>query len=101
MPCYGSFGNICSSQAFEEKACTVFRHRETQFEIGTPLCLDLWRLRIKQQLRVRQAKPLLRIAAQIARDVGGVFRSIHLDEDSGFYWILQVHCKADQLRGID
>src|SRR4029453_18765752 len=101
MLCHGDFGGICSAQAFEEKTCTVFRHRETQFEIGAALCLDFRRLRVKQQRRIRQAKPLLRIAAQLACDVGGIFRNIHLNEDSGFYWILQVHCKADQLRGIE
>src|SRR5215510_15270572 len=58
-----AFGNVRSGQAFDQEPGTTFGDRETQFQIGVALCLDLRQLRVKQQLRVRQTQPLLWIAA--------------------------------------
>src|SRR5215831_626480 len=99
--CLGRFGNICSCETLEKKAGAVFGYSKTQLEIGVALCLDFRQLRVKQQLRLGQTQPLLRIVAQIPRNIGCLFRSIHFYQDSGFYRILQVHCKPDQLRSIE
>src|SRR5437773_2992935 len=95
--CHSRFGNIHSCQTLDEKPGAVFGHCKTQFEIGVALCLDLRRLRVKKERRISQPQPLLWIAAQIPCNLCCVFRSVHFYENSGFYWILEVHCKADQL----
>src|SRR6202035_49221 len=96
MSCH-CFGSVRFCQAFEQKASTIFRDRETQFHVRGALSLNFRRLRVKQQLRVRQTQPLLWIVLQVSDEIGRVFGRIHFYEHSGFYWSLQVHCKAEQL----
>src|SRR5215469_158069 len=98
--CHGRFRNIHACQTFDEKPGTVFGHCKTQFEIGITF-LDFRQLRVKKKRRIGQPQPLLWIAAQILRNVACLFRSVHFYENSGFYWILKVHCKANQLRSIE
>src|SRR5947207_12688657 len=95
--CHGRFWNIHSCQTFDEKPGAVFGHRKTEFEIGVALCLDLRQLGVKKERRIGQSQPLLWIDAQMPRNIGCVFRSVHFYQNSGFYWILEIQCKADQL----
>src|SRR5215469_2651241 len=97
MRCHSRFGKIQTCQTTDEKPGTVLGHCKTQFEIGIALCLDLRQLRVKKKRRIGQPQPLLWIAAQIPYNVACLFRSVHFYENSGFYWILKAHCKANQL----
>jgi hypothetical protein len=71
------------------------RHRETQFEIGACPVFGSPAAESKATAMSQAGEAIGPVwcANRVRR--GGIFRSIHLDENSGFYWILQVHCKAD------